>query len=121
MHTSIVSCQQAHYTQICGSSCHCCRHTLIWYTSSAVLPGHAAAVACRPIGLGVQGLADTFLLLGMPFDSPEAAELSKSIFETIYYAALETSSRAGKGAGHLMKHMRAALSARAFCSMTCGA
>jgi ribonucleoside-diphosphate reductase subunit M1 len=45
----------------------------------------------RPIGLGVQGLADTFLLLGLPFDSPEAQDLNKEIFETIYYAALETS------------------------------
>jgi ribonucleoside-diphosphate reductase subunit M1 len=45
----------------------------------------------RPIGLGVQGLADAFILLGLPFDSPEAAELNKEIFETIYYAALRTS------------------------------
>ncbi|KAL5716766.1 ribonucleoside-diphosphate reductase [Ranunculus cassubicifolius] len=42
----------------------------------------------RPIGLGVQGLADTFILLGMPFDSPEAQQLNKDIFETIYYHAL---------------------------------
>lgn len=45
----------------------------------------------RPIGIGVQGLADTFLLLGMPFDSEAAQELNKEIFETIYYAALDTS------------------------------
>jgi len=45
----------------------------------------------RPIGLGVQGLADVFLLLGMPFDSPEAAQLNKEIFETIYFAALSES------------------------------
>lgn len=50
----------------------------------------------RPIGLGVQGLADTFLLLGMPFDSPEAVELNKDIFETIYHAALETSCQLAK-------------------------
>jgi ribonucleotide reductase alpha subunit len=55
--------------------------------------------ACRPIGLGVQGLADTFLLLGMPFDSPEAAELNKNIFETIYYAALEISCELAKEQG----------------------
>eukprot|EP00878_Enallax_costatus_P017789 GHUV01018691.1.p1 GENE.GHUV01018691.1~~GHUV01018691.1.p1 ORF type:complete len:758 (+),score=282.13 GHUV01018691.1:282-2555(+) len=53
----------------------------------------------RPIGLGVQGLADTFLLLGLPFDSPEAADLNKEIFETIYYAALETSCRLAKQDG----------------------
>ncbi len=39
----------------------------------------------------LQGLADTFILLGMAFDSPEAAQLNKEIFETIYYAALCTS------------------------------
>ncbi|XP_065880209.1 ribonucleoside-diphosphate reductase large subunit-like [Euphorbia lathyris] len=46
----------------------------------------------RPIGIGVQGLADTFILLGMPFDSPEAQQLNKDIFETIYYHALRASS-----------------------------
>ncbi|CAL9206929.1 unnamed protein product [Musa acuminata subsp. burmannicoides] len=45
----------------------------------------------RPIGIGVQGLADTFILLGMPFDSPEAQQLNKTIFETIYYHALRAS------------------------------
>ncbi len=38
-----------------------------------------------------QGLADTFILLGMPFDSPEAAELNSQIFEVVYYAALSAS------------------------------
>uniref|UniRef100_A0A0D9VMB8 Ribonucleoside-diphosphate reductase n=1 Tax=Leersia perrieri TaxID=77586 RepID=A0A0D9VMB8_9ORYZ len=46
----------------------------------------------RPIGIGVQGLADTFILLGMPFDSPEAQQLNKDIFETIYYNALKASA-----------------------------
>jgi ribonucleoside-diphosphate reductase subunit M1 len=46
----------------------------------------------RPIGVGVQGLADTFMLLRMPFDSPEAKQLNIQIFETIYHAALEASS-----------------------------
>ncbi|KAG1710454.1 Ribonucleoside-diphosphate reductase large subunit [Nymphon striatum] len=45
----------------------------------------------RPIGIGVQGLADAFILMRYPFDSPEAAELNKKIFETIYYGALESS------------------------------
>ena len=45
----------------------------------------------RPIGLGVQGLADAFLALRMPFDSPEAKQLNIQIFETIYHAALEAS------------------------------
>ncbi|WZZ82114.1 hypothetical protein YC2023_102686 [Brassica napus] len=46
----------------------------------------------RPIGIGVQGLADVFILLGMPFDSPEALQLNTDIFETIYYHALKASS-----------------------------
>jgi ribonucleoside-diphosphate reductase subunit M1 len=45
----------------------------------------------RPIGVGVQGLADTFMALRMPFDSPEAKELNIQIFETIYHGALEAS------------------------------
>ena len=45
----------------------------------------------RPIGLGVQGLADAFLALRLPFDSPEAKHLNKQIFETIYHAALTAS------------------------------
>ncbi|CAL1297684.1 unnamed protein product [Larinioides sclopetarius] len=45
----------------------------------------------RPIGIGVQGLADTFILMRYPFDSPEAQKLNIEIFETIYYAALEAS------------------------------
>ena len=45
----------------------------------------------RPIGLGVQGLADIFALLGLAWESPEAADLNQEIFENIYYAALEES------------------------------
>jgi ribonucleoside-diphosphate reductase alpha chain len=45
----------------------------------------------RPIGLGVQGLADVFIMLRMPFESEEAQKLNKDIFETIYYAAMESS------------------------------
>lgn len=46
----------------------------------------------RPIGVGVQGLADAFLALRMPFESPEAKYLNVQIFETIYHAAVEASS-----------------------------
>ncbi|KAJ2109682.1 ribonucleotide-diphosphate reductase subunit rnr1, partial [Coemansia sp. S142-1] len=45
----------------------------------------------RPIGVGVQGLADAFLAMRMPFDSAEARDLNRDIFETIYHAALEAS------------------------------
>jgi len=49
-------------------------------------------MAHRPMGLGVQGLQDTFFLLRYPFDSEEAAKLNREIFETIYFAALTTSN-----------------------------
>merc|ERR1712190_455266 len=45
----------------------------------------------RPIGLGVQGLADAFLLLRLPFESDGAKRLNEDIFETIYFAACEAS------------------------------
>ena len=53
----------------------------------------------RPIGLGVQGLADVFILLRMPFESAEAQQLNKDIFETIYFAAMETSMELAKVEG----------------------
>ncbi|MFN9595987.1 MAG: ribonucleoside-diphosphate reductase subunit alpha, partial [Bacteroidota bacterium] len=45
----------------------------------------------RPIGIGVQGLADAFILLRMPFESDEARKLNSEIFETIYYASMTAS------------------------------
>lgn len=53
----------------------------------------------RPIGLGVQGLADAFIMLRMPFDSEEARGLNKDIFETIYFAAMESSMEEAKKYG----------------------
>ncbi|PWN36770.1 putative RNR1-ribonucleoside-diphosphate reductase large subunit [Meira miltonrushii] len=53
----------------------------------------------RPIGIGVNGLADAFMILGMPFDSPEARKLNVQIFETIYHAALERSCELAKELG----------------------
>jgi len=46
----------------------------------------------RPLGIGVQGLADVFQMLDVPFDSESAADLNRRIFETMYYAAIETSA-----------------------------
>lgn len=45
----------------------------------------------RPIGIGVQGLADAFCMMRMPFDSDEARQLNKDIFETIYFGSMEAS------------------------------
>ena len=53
----------------------------------------------RPIGLGVQGLADTFIMLRMPFTSDEAKQLNQDIFETLYYAAVTASSEEAKKDG----------------------
>jgi ribonucleoside-diphosphate reductase alpha chain len=54
----------------------------------------------RPIGIGVQGLADTFFKLRMPFDSESARRLNKEIFETLYYASLSASNDLAKEFGH---------------------
>jgi ribonucleoside-diphosphate reductase alpha chain len=53
----------------------------------------------RPIGLGVQGLADAFIMLRMPFESEEAQQLNKDIFETIYFAAMTSSMEQAKESG----------------------
>ncbi len=53
----------------------------------------------RPIGLGVQGLADTFIMMGFPFESQEARKLNSEIFETIYYASMTASKDIAKVEG----------------------
>ncbi|MBP6458582.1 MAG: ribonucleoside-diphosphate reductase subunit alpha [Crocinitomicaceae bacterium] len=54
----------------------------------------------RPIGLGVQGLADAFIMMRFPFESEEARQLNRDIFETIYYAAMTASKDLAKVEGH---------------------
>jgi len=56
-----------------------------------ILEAHRSNFCHRPIGFG-RGLADAFMALRMPFDSPESKELNIQIFETIYHATLEASS-----------------------------
>jgi len=53
----------------------------------------------RPIGLGVQGLADAFIMMGLPFESEEARALNREVFETIYYAAMTASKDLAKVEG----------------------
>ncbi|VAW11255.1 Ribonucleotide reductase of class Ia (aerobic), alpha subunit [hydrothermal vent metagenome] len=53
----------------------------------------------RPIGLGVQGLADAFIMLRLPFTSDEAKKLNQEIFETLYFAAVTASMEAAKKEG----------------------
>lgn len=51
------------------------------------------AISCifRPIGIGVQGLADAYIKMRFPYESDEAAQLNRDIFETIYFGAVEAS------------------------------
>jgi ribonucleoside-diphosphate reductase subunit M1 len=53
----------------------------------------------RPVGIGVQGLADTYALMNVPFHSDEAANINKQIFETMYHAALSQSNELAKVEG----------------------
>lgn len=53
----------------------------------------------RPIGIGVQGLADTFMMMRLPFDSEEARLLNQEIFETIYFGAMSASNALAKRDG----------------------
>ena len=56
----------------------------------------------RPIGIGVQGLADAFILMRMPFDSAEARRLNRQIFEALYFGALSASNELAKKEGALV-------------------
>jgi ribonucleoside-diphosphate reductase alpha chain len=53
----------------------------------------------RPIGLGVQGLADTYIMMGLPFESEEARALNREVFETIYFASMSASKDLAKVEG----------------------
>ena len=61
----------------------------------------------RPIGIGVQGLADMFILMDIPFHSDEAKEVNKLVFETIYHAALEKSNEISMERTNKIKYMLA--------------
>ena len=58
----------------------------------------------RPVGIGVQGLADVFALMNIPFHSNEAKQVNKLIFETIYHASLEASMEIAKNRHELIQH-----------------
>lgn len=60
---------------------------------------HTSNMRHRPIGIGVQGLQDTFFELRIPFDSQEARDLNRKIFEYMYYAAVETSAELAAALG----------------------
>jgi ribonucleoside-diphosphate reductase alpha subunit len=60
----------------------------------------------RPIGIGVQGLADTFIMMDMEFTSEDARKLNKDIFETIYHGSLEASNELAKERRDLMYEIK---------------
>jgi ribonucleoside-diphosphate reductase alpha subunit len=69
----------------------------------------------RPLGIGVQGLAETFFKLRYPFDSNEAKQLNKEIFETMYFAALSTSCELAEKEGHYASYPGSLLSRGYLC------
>ena len=71
----------------------------LWAGEGSLEEARKSNMRHRPIGLGVQGLADTFIMLRMPFDSEEARGLNSDIFETIYFAAMEASMEEAKKHG----------------------
>jgi len=64
--------------------------------------GRVSNLRHRPIGIGVQGLADVFMILEYPFESKEASKLNNEIFETIYHAAVEASMELAKKRGKII-------------------
>ena len=64
-----------------------------------VKEAHRSNMKLRPIGIGVQGLADVFAILKMPFESQDARKLNREIFENIYFAALSESNALAKKHG----------------------
>ena len=60
----------------------------------------------RPIGIGVQGLADAFILMDIPFHSDQAKEVNTNIFETIYHAALEKSNEIALQRTKIIKELK---------------
>ncbi len=74
----------------------------------------------RPIGLGVQGLADAFILLRLPFESDEAKQLNKDIFETIYFAAMTASNDLAVKDGRLSKLLKVLHYQKVNSNLICG-
>lgn len=72
---------------------------VIDHNSYPVLEAKNSNERHRPIGIGVQGLADVFLILRLPFESEQARKLNKDIFETIYYGAMTASKELAKELG----------------------
>lgn len=81
-----------HYTQILCKNLN----KIIDRTFYPVDKARKSNLRHRPIGIGVQGLSDTYMLMRYPYESPEAIELNKKIFETIYYHAMLMSMEIAK-------------------------
>jgi ribonucleoside-diphosphate reductase alpha chain len=72
--------------------------------------GRKGGLEQRALGIGIQGLADTFAMLKLPFTSHEARLLNKNIFETIYFNALKQSCDLAKETGLLRQQVRSSIS-----------
>lgn len=70
---------------------------------------HLSNMLHRPIGVGVQGLSDAFFKMNLVFESEEARQMNKDIFETIYHAALEQSNELAKERKYAMQELRAGI------------
>ena len=75
-------------------------HNVEFKTFPVCLQAERSNFRHRPIGIGVQGLADAFILMRYPFESPEAQQLNKDIFETIYFASLDASCELAEKLGY---------------------
>ena len=72
----------------------------------------------RPVGIGIQGLADVFALLKIPYSSKKAKEINEKIFETIYFSAIETSMEISKKREIKMKQIKQFLEKYELCITT---
>ncbi|MFT4754781.1 MAG: ribonucleoside-diphosphate reductase alpha chain [Salibacteraceae bacterium] len=70
-----------------------------------VLEAENSNMRHRPIGIGVQGLADAFIMLRLPFESAGAKQLNKEIFETLYFASMSASKDLAKINGHYTSYV----------------
>jgi ribonucleoside-diphosphate reductase alpha chain len=75
-------------------------NNVIDITRYPVIEAERSNLKHRPIGIGMQGLADTFILLRFPFDSPQAKQLNREIAETMYFAAASASCDLARKYGH---------------------
>ena len=85
-----------------------------------VIEAENSNVRHRPVGLGIQGLADAFIMLRMPFTSDEAKKLNQEIFETLYFASVTSSMEVAKAKEPYSTFKGSPMSARESFNTICG-